>query len=518
MTKKEERDERYLNIMLKNGEEEEKENEIIISFSAFFVQLKRFLIFWIVLAIIIGLLVPVWKLLTISDQYKNLTALVSFNYDGVEEGKTPDGSSFDVTTLKNPAVIETTLTELNEPLTLLESVRQGISIEGVIPSNAIDKITMYRSIYEQDNLNAGEKMLDVKYFPTQYKVTFNYSSTGLSGEKAVELFNTLLENYHTYFFETYGFNQALGSAVTALDYTTYDYAQAVDVFSSTLTMLEDYISNLSEDDTTRFRSTITGYSFSDLSESIDTIQNVDLDLISSYVTVNNVTKDKDTQIDYYNYRIETLTRQKVIAQETLDELNASIEQYEKNTIIIYSENQDTSEYTQASATYDDMFQRKIEAQKSVSSCTQQIDELQKRVNTLKGRNSASKDKIEKVEADLVALNEKVTDLLNKTNLTANEYYETVYLANAYSVLVPASSSALRTTKSVMNSATEPLLIGEALLFVCYIGVAFVLSLILENKKRKLAQDAENNADEKSIEETITEEKKKVRISTVNDED
>ncbi|MDE7094406.1 MAG: lipopolysaccharide biosynthesis protein, partial [Oscillospiraceae bacterium] len=489
---KKERDERYLNIMLKN--EEKNEDEIIISFSGIFKQLKRFFIFWIVLAIIIGILVPVWTLMTTADQHKNLTALVSFNYDGIEEGKAPDGSSFDVTTLKNPAVIEATLTELDEPLTLLESVRQGISIEGVIPSNAIDKITMYKSIYQQDNLNAGEKMLDVKYFPTQYKVTFNYSGTGLSGKRAVELFNTLLENYHTYFFETYGFNQALGSAVTALDYTTYDYAQAVDVFSSTLTMLEDYIKNLSKDDTTRFRSTTTGYSFSDLSESIDTIQNVDLDLISSYVTVNNVTKDKDTQIDYYNYRIEALTRQKAIAQETLNELNASIEQYEKNTIIIYSENQDTSEYAQASATYDDMFQRKIEAQRSVSSCTQQIDELQKRVNTLKGRNSASKDKIEKVEADLSALNEKVTDLLNKTNLTANEYYETVYLANAYSVLVPASSSALRTTKSVMNSAVEPLLIGEALLFVCYIGVAFILSLILENKKRKLVQDAETNAE------------------------
>ena len=164
-----------------------------------------------------------------------------------------------------------------------------------------------------------------------------------------------------------------------------------------------------------------------------------------------------------------------------------------------------------------MFQRKIEAQRSVSSCTQQIDELQKRVNTLKGRNSASKDKIEKVEADLSALNEKVTDLLNKTNLTANEYYETVYLANAYSVLVPASSSALRTTKSVMNSAVEPLLIGEALLFVCYIGVAFVLSLILENKKRKLVQDAETNAEETSTEEVVIEEKKKAHVSAINGE-
>lgn len=511
------KDERYLNIMLKN--EEKKENEIIISFSAFWVQLKRFLIFWIVIAVIAGILIPVGSALFAADQHKNLTALVSFNYDGVEEGNAPDGSSFDVSSLKNPSVIESTLTAMGEPLTLLENVRQGISIEGIIPQNAIDNITMYRSIYEQGNLNAGEKMLEVKYFPTQYRVTFNYSKTGLKGERAVELFNTLLENYHTYFFETYGFNQALGSAVTALDYTTYDYAQAVDVFSSTLTMLEEYISNLSEDDTTRFRATSTGYSFSDLSESIDTIQNVDLDLISSYITVNNVTKDKNTQIDYYNYRIETLNRQKAIAQESLNELNASIEQYEKNTIIIYSENQDTSEYAQASETYDDMFKRKIDAQKLVSSCTQEIDELQKRVNALKGKTSASKDKVEKVEADLASLSEKVNDLLDKTNLTANEYYETVYLANAYSVLVPASSATLRTTKNVISSAIEPLLITEALIFICYIGVAFVLSLLYENRARKLAKDIELT-EETSLEkitETVHEETEKIQIPSVNDE-
>ncbi len=503
-------EERNLNITLKS--EETEENEIIISFSAFFVQLKRFFIFWVVLAVMIGMLIPAGSVMFAADEHKNLTAIISFNYDGVENGYAPDGSTLDVlSSLKNPSVIEATLTSMGEPLTLLENVRQSISLTGKIPEDAANKINMYKNIYEQGNLSAGEKMLEVKYFPTQYTVTFNYSKTGLKADKAVELFNLLLEKYHTYFLETYGFNQALGSAVTALDYTTYDYAQAVDVFSSTLTMLEEYINNLSEDDVTRFRATSTGYSFSDLSESIDTIQEVDLDLISSYVTVNNVTKDKATQIDYYNYRIEALTRQKAIAEETLAGLNASIEQYEKNTIIIYSENQDTSEYAQASATYDDMFNRKIEAQKTVSSCTQQIDELQKRVNALKGKTAASKDKIEKVEADLAALSEKVNDLLDKTNQTANEYYETVYLANAYSILVPASTSALRTTKSVINSSMESLLVAEAVLAVLYLMLAFVLSLIYENRAKK-AENAGNAGNPNKAE------VKEIFVTAVNDLD
>ncbi len=484
MAKKEERS---LNVTLKN-EPEEKKEEIIISLSAIFKQLRRFVLFWLAASIIMGILIPVGVAIFAADQHKNLTALVSFNYNGIEKGKAPDGSDFDPDSLKTPTVIEAALTSLNEDLTELEYIRQGISITGIIPDDAIDKITVYKSIYEQGNLTAGKEMLSVSYNPTQYKLTFNYSKTGFSGERAVEVFNTLLECYRKYFFETYGFNQALGSAVNALDYTDYDYSEAVDVFDSTLVTLQDYVSNLSSNDTTRFRSNVTGYSFSDLSESIATIRDVDLDIISSYVTVNNVTKDRNKLIDYYNYRLESLKRQKIIDQETLKTITDSIASYTKDTIIIYGENQDTSEYTQASAKYDSLIQQKIDAQKKLSTCTQSIDAVQTRIKALQSKAAASKDKVEKVEKDLASLNEKVTLLLQKVNQTANEYYETVYLANSYSILVPASTSGLRTTKNVIRSSLEPLLIVEALLFVIYFGTSFINALVLEIRAKKEEND------------------------------
>ena len=88
-------------------------------------------------------------------------------------------------TIKNPSVIQAALKSLDLPLDSLESIRKSITIEGVIPENAIDRITMYKSVYEQGNLNAGEKMLETSYFPTQYRLTFNYSSSGLSGKDSL---------------------------------------------------------------------------------------------------------------------------------------------------------------------------------------------------------------------------------------------------------------------------------------------------------------------------------------------
>ncbi len=477
----------YLNITLENEEEKNKE-EVVISFSGFIRQLKRFFLIWLCIAIVVGILLPVGYAIFASDQHKNLSALVSFNYNGIESGKAPDGSTFYSESIKNPVVIEKALTSLGHDLTELESIRQGISIEGIIPADAQDRITMYKSIYEQGNLNAGERMLEVKIYPTQYRIIFNYSKTSFQGRDAVELFNTILTSYSEYFFETYGFNEALGSAVTSLDYTEYDYSQAIDVFDSTLSTLQEYVNNLSSKDTTRFRSTKTGYTFSDLKESIATIRDVDLDVISSYINVNVVTKDKNTLLSYYNYRIENLNRQKKIAEDELKAVTEAIQNYEKDTIIVYGENQDASQYTQASEAYDNLISKKISAQKSVSTYTQKIDQYQKRVSELNGKTTASEQKMKKVEADLDNLNTKINELLKKVNATANEYYETVYLSNSYNILVPASSSALMTTKSILKAALEPFLILEALLFVIYFGIAFVQALVVTNKTVALPEN------------------------------
>ena len=466
----------YLDVTL-------KKDEIIISFGTIFKMLKKFLAFWLVLAILAAILIPVGSAIFASDQHKNLQASVSFNYDGIEKGLTPDGKVFDATTLKNPAVIEAALTELDLPLTTLETIRQNITITGVIPANAVDKINTYKSVFEQGNLQAGVEMISTEVYPTQYTVSFNYAATGFSGEKAVEFLNTMLSAYREYFFEQYGFNAALGNAVMAFDYTTYDYAPAMDVFASSLDSLKDYVNDLAEQDQTHFRSSKTGYTFADLSAAIDTVETVDLDQLVSYITVNNVTKDKNKLMNYYTYKIQELAKKRSEAEKRLEQLEVSIATYEKDVTIIYGDQED-AQYSQPSATYDDMFTKQIAATDTVASTTQEISMYQERVNALKSKSAADEEMMQSVDEQMTALNNKIVDLLNKVNDTANEYYETVYLGNAYTILVPATTSAISTATNVMKSSAESILICEAILFVLYLGVAFVYALVIENRKKK----------------------------------
>ncbi|MFT2621812.1 hypothetical protein ACMWQU_25420, partial [Escherichia coli] len=86
----------------------------------------------------------------------------------------------DVNSVKSPVVIEAALSKLGRPLGELESIRQNITFEGIIPSDVIDRMSAYKSIYESGSgsaLSAAESMLETSYYPTQYKVIFDYSST-----------------------------------------------------------------------------------------------------------------------------------------------------------------------------------------------------------------------------------------------------------------------------------------------------------------------------------------------------
>ena len=504
------KDDRNLSITIKN--QEEKENEVVVSISTVLKKLRKYVFIWLVVAVLFVVFSFGYATITTHVSKPSLVALISFSYKGIEKGLDPNGRKFEVTSVKNPAVIEAALDELGMDMTNLEPIRQGIRFEGIKPKNAVDRITLYDKVLDTNgNVNAVEKILETTYFPTQYKVYFNYNETSLSDSEAVEVFNMMLDKYQNYFYETYGYNESLGSAVTTINYADYDYSEAVDVFDNSLTTLEKYVKQLSKEDTTRFRSAETGYTFDDLYESIKTIESIDLDKISSYVTVNNLTKDKDEALAYYEYRIKALNRSKAQYEEEIASYDASIASYQKDQIIVFGNGTDNTntESTVASEQYDKMIQAKNDIATSLAQTKQSINYYKERQEALKNNPVGSSAKTEKVEADLASLNEKVTSLVDIVNKTSDDYYRNVTFKNAYSVLVPATNTATDMISHIIENAKKPLLILEALGLMVFFCVAFIEALISDNKKRKalaegrefIDEDEKSDDDEAAAEET-----------------
>lgn len=472
---------------------QEEDDTITIPVIEIFRQLKKYFLPWVLVAVIFAGLVFGGSMVVSSSKASPLTAMVGFTFDGIENGLDPNGNEFNANSLKSPAIIEETLSDLNMDVKKTDAIRNNITVSGVVPEDAIDKLTAYESVFSNTNsIEAAQKIMDVSYFPTQFEVQFSYGASGMSRSQAADFLNTMLNNYKIYFMQTYGYNQAFGDALTAVDYTGYDYPQALDILSSSLDSLKKYISSLSSNDNTRFRSTKTGYTFSDLSEATATLQSVDYSSLYSYIMGKNVTKDKDSLATYYQYRIDSLNRSLNSAKERLSTITDSINNYKKDSMVVMaggSADNTGTVLTQPSTAYDDLITQRTDAQSNVSSLQQQISDYQTRLDKLQNTPLGSKKEEEKVETDMKNVCDKMNQLINDVNETADDYFETASYTNAYNILVPASGSVSSSVSNAISNMMRPMLIVEALLFVAYLVFAVVRAFMVSYRREKLVPAA-----------------------------
>lgn len=432
-------------------------------------KLRKYFKIWLIAAIIIAVL-NVGFNFALNLFNGTVHTTVNFSFDGIESGMDPNGNKFYVNDMKSKEIIQESIDELGLGLNA-EDIIKYISIDGIVPEDVIERITHYNSILSSgssDNtIDTYRNIQDTSYYPTQYQISIVCHEAGLSQKDSAALLNKITEKYYTEFYNKYGYNESLGAAVKAIDYKEYDYADAIEVFYASLGSLKNYINELASKDQTRFRAE-NGYTFADISASIDTIRNEDLDWISSYIFLNNVTKDKKTLIENYKFRIEELKREKTIAEETIDSVTESIEVYEKNAILIFNNATDgvNAEIYQSSDTYDSLISKKLSAQSSYSSCDEKIKLYESRIKSLESGTSDQSDK-ETVELQLDNVSAKVDTLLETASETSKEYYEENYLNNAYTVLEPATSSFISIVVSSVKDSMRTIIVFELFLTALY---------------------------------------------------
>lgn len=460
------------------------DNQFTVSVSGLLKSLRRLCALWIAVSVVVSLLAFAVTAVLNHDNYEKITSLVSFTFDGVEKGLDPNGNKFYVNSIKSPEIIDQALEKLNLPSDMNDVIRRSITFEGIIPQDAINRITSYNNVFkESGEVSSSEQISDTSYYPTQYKVHFDYAQTGFSASEAADFINQMLECYNQYFFDTYGYNQSLGKSLNAFDYKDYDYAEAVDVFDSAFNKLSTYIAQVSATDTTRFRSKETSYTFADLTSTISDLRTLNLERISSYVTMNIVTKDKEVLLTYYMYKIENLQRRLNVYNETLATVNDSIANYEKNTVMMFNSDEGNTSASEVSEEYDRLFEKKQSIQNSLSTTAQEIDLYTKRIERINNstQSSSAADKAY-VEEAFSELNTKFNKLIEDVTKTTDDYYRTVVFPKAYNVLEYASASSWGVIMHAVNDVKMDVFIIDACIFALYILAASVLACVQEYRR------------------------------------
>ncbi len=411
----------------------------------------------------------------LSTDVDALSSTISFYFNGIEEGLDPNGCEFDKNALKSDSIVSEALSELGMPEDIMESVQNGILVDSVVSSSAISKITMNDSIYESNNSLESSSISDSSYHPTVYKVSFNYNATSLSGEQAAELLNLMLEKYQASFIETFGYNESVGASILEFDFSSYDYLIALDMYSSKIATLENYVNSLNGYNASHFRSEKTNYTFSDISDSLALVRSIDIDSLTSYILNNGVMSDKEMILSYYEFRLNNLKRYKQNSSEKLASVTESIEQYKKDSVIVYENANSTSSVTKTSDVYDNLIQRKLNLQDTVSNYDSIIADFTDRITIIKKASAtASKADKEYIDEKIAALQSKVGAFVENIKITADDYYETEKFNNAVTIVSPAKYSAGGFIKSAISESIRLLIIAELLLITLYLSVSIGL--------------------------------------------
>lgn len=419
----------------------------------------------------------------IAGQNTYARAVVSFQYEGIEDGVDPNGAAFDINKLKSPKVIEDALMSLGNTGFDAEKIRESIEIEGVIPKDAVERITVIKEMSLEDVSNY-EKILDVSYFPSQY-IIYLRKSSGMSGTEAVQILNAVLDSYRTYFMDMYANTEVLTVTGNLIDYKDYDYTEAMDMLETQMEIMQDYV-NERRNQAPEFRSSGTGLSFGDISMALDTVSEIDIANLNSYIESHTLTKDVERQREYYEYRIKKYNMEIAENQVELSNIQSVIDKYQKDPLVIVSSQETTQEIEQTNAYYDQLLQQRLAISAEIASLNTKLNETYTLLNAVSGAvGKNTQDEYDYVDGKLASLTETIAKWTDLTEQTAQEYYTTTLFSNAYKISVPAQYTA---AGGLVASAKKIAIPVAAMLFVvfavwCVDGLFCELRKMREDKRR-----------------------------------
>lgn len=243
------------------------------------------------------------------------SAVINYNFESAEKGKTPAGTDLDVTEIKSSAI--------------MSKVIDKLSLSG---SYSADKLTSRISITEvpdpdkeaqkEAKLKEGEEYI---YIPTTYIIAF--SSTDAEGSVfAQTMLDEILDTYFSVFSENYINVDHISNNIDRIYDNNYDYLRMAEHIDNNI---ENTVNMLYQRDSAYpyYRSTETGTSFGDLIDEFNFIRSVTIKDLFSKIYRYQITKSKSLLNATYNTRIDNNAISGFGEREMFSDIEEVIESY-----------------------------------------------------------------------------------------------------------------------------------------------------------------------------------------------
>lgn len=233
------------------------------------------------------------------------SVVISLNYPELESGLNPDKTPFLKDNLISINILNSVFAEFkNDKIKAknFEDFRNSLDIEGIVPDNISQKI--------ENTLKKGEIL---SYFPTQYKI------------KLKELNKEILEKLSIDAVEEFEEKYKPKSEILFMEKVNniYDYDDYILLFNEKIKNLK---LNFSLDDKINYYSKTLGYSFNELNNRLDNLQNIELKKLESFLDIKGLSNSKNTReiklkadVKLLNLKKEKLIGESKVIKSILDE-------------------------------------------------------------------------------------------------------------------------------------------------------------------------------------------------------
>ena len=253
-----------------------------------------------------------------SNKMQSYTAstVIEYTNAGASEGRAPDGSKIDTSEIYGSYIIAKVIQNLGiDPSTAnMDDIRNSITITSIITDEQ-------QQIFDA-KVTQGE---DASLIATRYMVTFN-SGVASGKDYPRAMLNEILDVYSAYYGETHVNSARSPNGVNDIYDKGYDYIEMMDVIDESLTATLQTLNGKISGDST-FRSSVTGYSFSDLYREYELLQNIEVPKITAQILAGKITKNRDILLAKYRNRNNDLNIENSASEQEVEKIMGVIDSY-----------------------------------------------------------------------------------------------------------------------------------------------------------------------------------------------
>ena len=363
------------------------------------------------------------------------SVVIALNYPELESGLNPDKTPF---TKENLISIKTLNLVFDEyegkaiKAKKFADFRNSLKIEGIIPENISQKI--------ESSLKKGEI---ISYYPTEYKIRLK------------ELNKEVLEKLSIGALEEFEEKYKPKSKILPMKKVNnfYDYDDYI-------LLLNEKIKNLKLnyylDDKINYYSKTLGYSFNELNNRLDNLQNIELKKLESFIDVKGVSNSKNTRetklradIKLLNLKKEKLVGESKVIKNILDEYKPTNRQ-----LVVPSIGEMGIKLESENEYYSKLIEKYLIVNTSIKNVEYEIkfkeEEILKIVYPTEKENKV-------INENINLLVDKLNKVIEDTNNINKEFYEVKY-GDMIKILTPVE----------INNSGKPIIL--------FLGVGTILGL------------------------------------------